>query len=74
MDFGQLGREQRRPNAVDSERSHPTPHPDSFTALWAAHTPLTLSDLPLYEYACHEINRSMEFMLSGARAQEAGAD
>ena len=48
--------------------------PDSFTAPWAARSPMTLSDLPMYEYACHEHNRSMEFMLSGARAQEAGAD
>ena len=48
--------------------------PDSFTAPWAARSPLTLSDVPIYEYACHEHNRSMEFMLSGARAQEASAD
>ena len=48
--------------------------PDSFTAPWAARSPLALSDVPIYEYACHEHNRSMEFMLSGARAQEASAD
>ena len=48
--------------------------PDSFTAPWAARSPFRLSDVPVYEYACHEHNRSMEFMLSGARAQEANAD
>ena len=46
--------------------------PDSFTAPWAARSPLTASELPLYEYACHEGNRSMGLMLSGARALEAG--
>ena len=45
--------------------------PDSFTAPWAARSPLRRTDLPIYEYACHEHNRSMEFMLSGARAEEA---
>ncbi len=48
--------------------------PESFTAPWAARSPMRLSNLPIYEYACHEHNRSMEFMLSGARAQEAEAD
>ncbi len=45
--------------------------PDSFTAPWAARSPMRRIDQPLYEYACHENNRSMGFMLSGARAQEA---
>lgn len=48
--------------------------PDSFTAPWAARSPMRLSDLPIYEYACHEDNRSMVFMLSGARVQEAEAE
>lgn len=45
--------------------------PDSFTAPWAARSPMRRIGQPLYEYACHENNRSMGFMLSGARAQEA---
>ena len=45
--------------------------PDSFTAPWAARSPMRLTDLPIYEYACHENNRSMVYMLSGARAEEA---
>ena len=48
--------------------------PDSFAAPWAARSPMRLMDQPLYEYACHENNRSMGFMLSGARAQEAEAE
>ena len=47
---------------------------DSFAAPWAARSPMRLTDLPIYEYACHESNRSMEFMLSGARAEEARAE
>ncbi len=45
--------------------------PDSFTAPWAARIPMRLTNLAIYEYACHEQNRSMTFMLSGARAEEA---
>jgi hypothetical protein len=48
--------------------------PDSFAAPWAARSPMRLTDQPIYEYACHESNRSMEFMLSGARAEEARAE
>ena len=45
--------------------------PDSFTASWAARSPMRRLEQPLFEYACHEHNRSMGFMLSGARAEEA---
>ena len=31
---------------------------------------LTKTDEPLYEYACHEGNYSMEGILAGARAQD----
>jgi hypothetical protein len=47
--------------------------PESFTSEWAARSPMILSDQPIYEYACHEHNRSMQGMLSGARVQEADA-
>ena len=30
------------------------------------------NDLPLFEYACHEGNYSMETMLTGARTDEGG--
>ncbi|MCH8142580.1 MAG: hypothetical protein IH908_13390 [Proteobacteria bacterium] len=48
--------------------------PDSFTTPWAARSPMRRIDQPIYEYACHEDNRSMVFMLLGARAQEAQAE
>jgi len=44
--------------------------PDTWTSPWTASIPLRLSDLPLYEYACHEGNYSMAHILSGQRAAE----
>ena len=41
-----------------------------WTKTWAASIPLRRSDLPLYEYACHEGNYSMPNILSGQRAAE----
>jgi len=37
---------------------------------WTAEIPMRRSDQPLYEYACHEGNYSMEGILSGARSDE----
>ncbi len=39
---------------------------------WTVNLPMVKSDLPLFEYACHEGNYSMETMLTGARADEGG--
>jgi hypothetical protein len=44
--------------------------PDTWTSPWTAAIPLRLSDLPSYEYACHEGNYSMPNILSGHRAEE----
>ena len=44
--------------------------PESFTEPWSAAYPLTNTREPIYEYACHEGNRSMSLLLSGARATE----
>ena len=43
---------------------------DAFESPWTAEFPLTYTDEPPLEYACHEGNRSMSLMLSGARAEE----
>jgi hypothetical protein len=43
---------------------------ESFTEPWSAAYPLTNTREPIYEYACHEGNRSMSLLLSGARATE----
>ncbi len=45
--------------------------PENFKTPWAARTEMRKSDEPIYEYACHEHNRSMEYLLMGARVQEA---
>ena len=44
--------------------------PQSFTKSWTAQIPMRKSLDPIYEYACHEGNYSMESTLSGARAIE----
>ena len=47
--------------------------PETWVAPWTVNLPMVRSDLPLFEYACHEGNYSMETMLTGARADEAAA-
>jgi hypothetical protein len=44
--------------------------PSSFTKPWTAMIPMTKTDGPIYEYACHEGNYGMTNLLSGARAEE----
>ena len=44
--------------------------PTIWTAPWTASVPMRRTDGPLFEYACHEGNRSLPLILSGARAQE----
>jgi hypothetical protein len=47
--------------------------PTAFTRVWKGEIPLTKAQGPIYEYACHEGNYSMEGILKGARAQEKAA-
>ncbi len=47
--------------------------PTAFTRVWKGEIPLTKASGPLYEYACHEGNYSMEGILKGTRAQEKAA-
>ena len=44
--------------------------PETWVAPWTAEVPMQRNELPLFEYACHEGNYSMEAMLAGARADE----
>lgn len=44
--------------------------PDLFTKPWTASTPMSRIAGPIFEYACHEGNHSIENMLRGARQQE----
>ena len=44
--------------------------PATWTGSWTAAFPLTKSQVPVYEYACHEGNYSLETVLRGARTAE----
>jgi hypothetical protein len=44
--------------------------PKTWTKPWTAQVPMTKTELPMYEYACHEGNYGMTGILSGARALE----
>lgn len=47
--------------------------PDAFTRPWTAQIPSVKVDGLMYEYACHEGNKGMLGILSGARAAERAA-
>ncbi len=47
--------------------------PAAFTRPWTAQIPTVRLDGMIYEFACHETNRGMVGLLSGARAEEAAA-
>ena len=40
---------------------------------WTVSIPMRGSDNPMYEYACHEGNYSMDGILAGRRAEEQAA-
>ena len=44
--------------------------PETFTKPWTVEIPVTRSEGPLFEYACHEGNYAMTGGLAGARAGE----
>ena len=43
---------------------------DTWASEWTASMPMRRTDSPLFEYACHEGNYSMEGILAGHRAEE----
>jgi hypothetical protein len=47
--------------------------PQSFTRPWSGEIPMKKALGPIFEYACHEGNRSMDNILSAARAEEKAA-
>jgi hypothetical protein len=48
--------------------------PGTWTRPWSAILPMTKTELPIYEYACHEGNYGMFNLLKGARMQEKAAE
>jgi hypothetical protein len=59
-----------RVDADTLEYKYTVNDPETWTRPWTASIPLRRSNLPLYEYACHEGNYSMPNILSGARTAE----
>jgi hypothetical protein len=47
--------------------------PTMWTRPWTAVVPMTKSEEPIYEYACHEGNYAMSGILAGARAADKAA-
>ena len=47
--------------------------PETWTRPWTAAVPMTKTQGPMFEYACHEGNYAMEGILAGARADEQAA-
>ena len=47
--------------------------PTTWTQPWSVELPMRQSDLPIFEYACHEGNYGMDGTLTGARAIEKAA-
>ena len=62
-----------RVDADTLEYEYTVTDPDTWVAPWTVNLPMVRSDLPLFEYACHEGNYAMETMLTGARTDEAAA-
>ena len=44
--------------------------PTTWTRPWSVEIPMTTTEGPLYEYACHEGNYGLVNTLRGARAEE----
>ncbi|HEY7300691.1 MAG TPA: hypothetical protein VH684_22570 [Xanthobacteraceae bacterium] len=47
--------------------------PTTWTRPWTAQVPMSKTDEPIYEYACHEGNYALPGILAGARADEKAA-
>ena len=61
-----------RVDADTLEYEYTVTDPDTWTRSWTASIPLQRTDVPMFEYACHEGNYSMEGILAGARADREG--
>ena len=66
-----------RRDTTTLEYEFPLTDPEKFTRPWSVRIPLTtnqadrgVTEGPLYEYACHEGNYSMEGILGGERTLE----
>jgi hypothetical protein len=60
----------RRIDAKTLDYQFTVDDPSVFSRPWTVSLPMTASDGPIYEYACHEANYAMTGILRGARAQD----
>ena len=58
-----------RPDQIDYRMT--LTDPGTYSRPWTVVLPMTKTDGPVFEYACHEGNRGMEGILSGHHAEEA---
>jgi hypothetical protein len=59
----------RRVDANTLDYQFTVDDPSAFSRPWTVSLPMTPSEGPIYEYACHEANYAMTGILRGARAQ-----
>ena len=62
-----------RVGADTLEYQYTVTDPETWTSPWTASIPLRRTDVPMYEYACHEGNHSMYGILGGQRAEDMAA-
>ena len=60
----------RRLDEDTLEYEYTVTDPGTWQAPWTVNLPMLKSDLPLFEYACHEGNYAMPNILGGARVRE----
>ena len=63
----------RRLDASTLQYEFTVEDPTTFTRPFTAVVPMTKSDQPVFEYACHEGNRGLMSIIRGARAEEEGS-
>jgi len=62
-----------RIDADTLEYEYTVTDPETWTRPWTASMPLRRTDVPMFEYACHEGNHSMDGILAGQRALDRDA-
>ena len=62
-----------RVDADTLEYEYTVTDPETWTRPWTVSIPLRRTDVPMYEYACHEGNHSMYGILGGQRAEDRAA-
>ena len=59
--------------ASSDENEYTVNDPSTFVRPWTAQIPMSKTEGPIWEYACHEGNYAMTNVLTGARAEEKAA-